>query len=230
MKIVLTCEHAENKIPQKYSDLFKDDLEVLKTHRGFDPGAYDLFQHLSDLSDFEYAPLTSRLLVEVNRSISHPNLFSEFSKKLNATEKTAILGQYYFPYRNSVERTVSENIKKGERLLHLSIHSFTPVLQGEVRNTDIGLLYDPSRKAEKEFCKILKKQLLAVSPELIVRYNYPYLGKADGFTTYLRKKFPLNYAGIEIEINQKYVKNSKMAEDLKSSVGQALDASIMNFS
>ncbi len=65
MKILLTCEHSGNEIPQKYIDLFKDDLEVLKTHRGFDPGAYDLFQYLSDLSDFEYAHLTSRLLVEV---------------------------------------------------------------------------------------------------------------------------------------------------------------------
>ncbi len=229
MKILLTCEHSGNEIPQKYIDLFKDDLEVLKTHRGFDPGAYDLFQYLSDLSDFEYAHLTSRLLVEVNRSIGHPNLFSEFSKKLNATEKTEVLEQYYFPYRNSVESIVSENIRKGDRLLHLAIHSFTPVFQGEVRNADIGLLYDPSRELEKEFCKTLKQQLLAVSPELIIRYNYPYLGIADGFTTYLRKRFPQDYAGIEIEINQKYEKNSKMADLIKSSLHQAIQASVFKF-
>lgn len=229
MKILLTCEHSGNEIPQKYIDLFKDDLEVLKTHRGFDPGAYDLFQYLSDLSDFEYAHLTSRLLVEVNRSIGHPNLFSEFSKKLNATEKTEVLEQYYFPYRNSVESIASENIRKGDRLLHLAIHSFTPVFQGEVRNADIGLLYDPSRELEKEFCKTLKQQLLAVSPELIIRYNYPYLGIADGFTTYLRKRFPQDYAGIEIEINQKYEKNSKMADLIKSSLHQAIQASVFKF-
>lgn len=229
MKVVLTCEHAGNQIPQEYPDLFKNDLEVLKTHRAYDPGAFDLFQELSDLSDFKYSHFISRLLVEVNRSIGHPQLFSEFTKKLNATEKTSILNQYYFPYRNTIEKTISENIQKRERLLHLSIHSFTPVLDGDVRNTDIGLLYDPSRKSEKDFCKILKHQLSANSPEVKVRYNYPYLGIADGFTTYLRKKFPENYAGIEIEVNQKYTENSKMADKIKNAVHQSLKISIMQF-
>ncbi len=41
---------------------------------------------------------------------------------------------------------------------------------------------------------------------LIIRRNYPYRGNADGFTTYLRKKYPASkYIGVEIEINQKHV-------------------------
>jgi len=39
-----------------------------------------------------------------------------------------------------------------------------------------------------------------------VRRNYPYAGKNDGFTTYLRRRFPSDaYLGIELEINQKHV-------------------------
>ena len=226
MKIILTCEHAGNQVPQKYSDLFKDDQQILETHRGFDPGAFDLFQHLSELSDFKYFHLTSRLLVELNRSIGHPMLFSEFSKNLSSEEKRSILNEFYYPFRNSVEKTISNTIKKGEKLLHLSIHSFTPVLDGEIRNADVGLLFDPGRESEKEFCKILKRRLLAVSPNLRVRFNYPYLGKADGFTTYLRKKFPVNYAGIEIEINQNCLNNLLMSKKIKDSVHTALKTSI----
>jgi hypothetical protein len=38
-----------------------------------------------------------------------------------------------------------------------------------------------------------------------VKMNQPYKGTDDGFTTYLRKKFdPEHYAGIELEVNQKY--------------------------
>jgi hypothetical protein len=38
-----------------------------------------------------------------------------------------------------------------------------------------------------------------------VRRNYPYRGYADGLTTWLRKRYPdPAYAGIELEINQKY--------------------------
>ena len=33
--------------------------------------------------------------------------------------------------------------------------------------------------------------------------NYPYLGKADGFTTSLRQEFQERYIGIELELNQK---------------------------
>jgi hypothetical protein len=41
--------------------------------------------------------------------------------------------------------------------------------------------------------------------ELRVRRNYPYLGKADGFTTYLRRHFPVDrYAGVEFEVNPKH--------------------------
>lgn len=35
--------------------------------------------------------------------------------------------------------------------------------------------------------------------------NYPYRGRADGFTTQLRKRFPIKaYAGVELEVNQKH--------------------------
>ena len=44
------------------------------------------------------------------------------------------------------------------------------------------------------------------APELKVRRNYPYAGKSDGFTAYLRRRFPADaYVGIELEINQKHV-------------------------
>ena len=36
-----------------------------------------------------------------------------------------------------------------------------------------------------------------------VRRNYPYLGKGDGLTTWLRRRFfSSEYAGVEIELNQ----------------------------
>lgn len=55
-----------------------------------------------------------------------------------------------------------------------------------------------------------------------VRFNYPYLGKADGFTTHLRKKFKDNYIGIELEVNQKFAKNNQMDAYLKQMLVFAL--------
>src|SRR5690606_24821224 len=105
------------------------------------------------------------------------------------------------PYRNKVKEQITSLLDNNDYILHISVHSFTPELNGEVRNTDIGLLYDPSSHAEKDFSLRWKEQINK-SSLFRVRYNYPYRGIADGFTTYLRKQFPGKYAGIELEINQ----------------------------
>jgi hypothetical protein len=41
-------------------------------------------------------------------------------------------------------------------------------------------------------------------PKWSVRRNYPYLGRSDGLTTYLRRRFDRDrYVGVEIEVNQR---------------------------
>ena len=38
-----------------------------------------------------------------------------------------------------------------------------------------------------------------------MRRNYPYAGKGDGLTSYLRRRFPPGaYVGIELEVNQRH--------------------------
>ena len=69
-----------------------------------------------------------------------------------------------------------------------------------------------------------KKELLHQNKALNIRYNYPYLGKADGFTTYLRKQFPTNYMGIEIEVNQKFATENRLDTTITKVVFDALKA------
>jgi hypothetical protein len=48
--------------------------------------------------------------------------------------------------------------------------------------------------------------LSELAPDLRVRSNYPYLGKGDGFTSFLRKRHGSSqYIGIELEVNQEKV-------------------------
>ena len=90
-------------------------------------------------------------------------------------------------------------------MIHVSTHSFTPELDGLVRTADVGLLYDPSRDAERDFSARWQDAIARRDPGLRVRRNYPYRGSADGLTTALRRRFPGDgYAGIELEINQRY--------------------------
>ncbi len=215
MKLVITCEHGGREIPKSYQYLFKEAGTVLDTHRGYDPGALDLYTHLARLSNFSQACTISRLLIEVNRSLHHPQLFSEFTAELPLAEKKKIIDNYYLPYRGKIEKQILNIISGGERVVHISVHSFTPVLNGDVRAADIGILYDPARIEEKEIAKDFKSVLLEQLPQTRVRFNYPYLGKADGFTTSLRNKFPKNYSGIELEVNQKFSNANKMDKKIR---------------
>lgn len=226
MKLILTCEHGGNEIPGEFQGYFKNAGNVLNSHRGYDPGALDLFFFLKDLAEYSFYSTTSRLLIELNRSLHHPKLFSKFTKNCSSEEKNSIIDRFYYPYRNSIEGLISDILQKGEKVLHVSVHSFSPELDGKVRNVDIGLLFDPSKAEEKKYCKLLKKNLLLAGPELKLRFNYPYLGKADGFTTYLRKKFPHNYLGIELEINQKYSTENQIEATLKACVSIGIKNSL----
>jgi predicted N-formylglutamate amidohydrolase len=129
-------------------------------------------------------------------------------------EREAILEVHYFPYRRQVENAIQTFIAQNHSVLHLSVHSFTPELNGEVRNADIGLLYDPQRNTEKAFCARWNQEFEKLDSNLKVRFNYPYRGTADGFTTHLRKLFPDGkYGGIELEVNQKFPLGDKKGWD-----------------
>jgi predicted N-formylglutamate amidohydrolase len=204
MKLVLTAEHVTAHIPKSYINLFRNDLEVLSTHKAVDFGSLFLYETLKPLAFYARKQVVSRLLIETNRSLHHRNLFSDYSKVLKAHQREELIKQYYTPYRETIQQVIYDEIRQEKPVLHLSLHTFTPVLNGQVRNADIGLLYNPSRYQEKEFAKGFKNQIKAISPQYTVRYNYPYRGTADGFTTALRKEFNTSlYLGIELEVNQK---------------------------
>lgn len=205
--ILITCEHGGNRIPPRYRVLFAGFEALLHSHRGYDPGALAVARKFARALD---APLfvstTSRLLIDLNRSIGHPKLYSEATRDAPAAVRREILDTHYLPYRDEVEAHVAATIARGNRVIHLASHSFTPVLDGNVRNADIGLLYDPARAGEAELCHRWQARLEAQAPELTVRRNYPYTGKSDGFAAFLRRRFPSDlYVGIELEINQKHV-------------------------
>lgn len=204
--VLLTCEHGGNQVPAEYRALFQGARDVLASHRGWDPGALELAKRFAGALDASlHASTTSRLLIELNRSRHHPRLFSQFTRGLSREAKTRLIAEHYTPYRSAVEAHIAKQVAAGGRVLHISVHSFTPVLDGEVRQAEIGLLYDPSRTAERSFCHAWRRQIIALDRTLRVRKNYPYLGTSDGFTTHLRKRFKnTEYAGVELEVNQRF--------------------------
>ena len=192
--LLITCEHATNFVPKKYAKLF--DPLILKTHRGWDPGALELAESMAKALK---APLivgeVSRLLVELNRTVK---IFSPFVPPELHQE---LLDHYYHPYWEKVKNA----LKTKKNILHLSIHSFTPVYEGRVRKADIGILYDPKVEDEKNFATHWQQTLKEQFPGWIIGKNTPYRGTSDGLVTALRPLFRGKYIGIELEMNQKHV-------------------------
>lgn len=203
--LLISCEHAGNKIPREYNSRVTDELkELLQTHRGWDRGA---LQIAKEVSRTENAPLyfteLSRLLIDCNRSIHHKSCLGPTFRDAPEDMKEQIARDFYYPYRKSVMDGIERLRKEGFRVLHCAFHSFTPIMDGIVRNAEFGLLYDPGQSAEKRWADIIMNQLKEQEFPWRMRRNYPYLGKSDGFTKMLRGKFGgTNYAGFELEFNQ----------------------------
>lgn len=207
--LVITCEHASNAVPR----FLHIPKEVLESHRGYDIGAYGVYRRLVRRlhPDFYIAGKFSRLVIDLNRSENHPDILSEYSRELKEFTRDRIF-KIWKRHHDAVESFIAKAVANAEAqreglgapcVIHLGIHSFTPVLNNVVRNSDIGILYDPARAWETQVATSIIKEVQARAPGLKIRRNYPYLGKSDGLTTSLRKKFGSAYVGIEIEINQK---------------------------
>lgn len=225
MTLIISCEHASNRVPDQLAPLFRDHGEELAGHRAYDLGAAQLARFLANAMK---APLflssVSRLVVDCNRSTNHRRLFSKFSRCLPPLERETIMTEWYLPYRGEVYREVKQTVAHTGCCLHLSVHTFTPELNGRERNAELGLLYDPSRSREHLFARALQKELHTAMPSCRVRRNYPYRGVSDGLSVALRRSFDeQHYLGIELEVNQTLLSPSNhWPETLPNTIASSL--------
>lgn len=205
--IVVSCEHGGARIPPRYGDLFAGKQALLHGPRGYDAGALVIARDLARTLDAPlFASTTSRLLIDLNRSPDHVSLFSEIMKAAPAEDRESAYARHYLPFRRKLERHVAALTESGKKVIHISSHSFAPVLRGRPRDADVCLLYDPQRADEEALCARWIDALAARLPMLKLRRNYPYTGRADGFCTWLRRHHEETaYLGITLEVNQRHV-------------------------
>jgi len=227
--VVVTCEHGGNRIPPAFRRWFVGAEALLASHRGYDPGALAMARSLARAFDARLMTSTvSRLLVELNRSPGRQFRYSPVMREAAFDVRADICRRFYTPHWTAVEAFVGDATTSGRRVLHVSSHSFTPSLDGDVRRTDIGLLYDPAREWERTLCIAWQRALTARLPRWTTRRNYPYRGTGDGLTRYLRTRFAdAAYCGIELEINQKHVRDGHaIAARERTAVVAALRAAL----
>src|SRR5690606_36771859 len=83
-RVVVSAEHAGNRVPAEYRALFRGREALLASHRGWDPGTATLAAALAHrLGAALFLADVTRLVVDLNRSPSHPGVFSEITRALS---------------------------------------------------------------------------------------------------------------------------------------------------
>lgn len=173
--VVLVCDHASNRVPRRLGTLGLD-AAVLKDHIAWDPGAAEVARRLSRDLD---APLVlsgySRLVIDCNRPLGNAQSIAEQSasipvpgnRGLSSMDRAIRVDGLFRPYHDAIARLLDARPHRATLLL--SIHSFTPVLDGRVRPWPVGVSYwrDPRLAA------LLRRELTA-SAESMVGDNEPY--------------------------------------------------------
>jgi predicted N-formylglutamate amidohydrolase len=204
VSVLITAEHASAAVPERWQALFSGREAVLQTHRAWDPGTRELARALAvQLGAPILEGRVTRLLVDLNRSATHPRVFSEFSRSLSEAQHRELMGEYWQPHWQDYAEMVT---RLPGRVLHVACHSFTPVLDGVERSAEIGLLYDPTRSPERDWCQALRSAINSELPALRVRMNYPYRGTSNGLGQQHRRQFGEDkLVTMELEVNSALV-------------------------
>lgn len=175
---LIICDHASNVIPKALGDMGISE-EDRNRHIAWDIGAKDIATYLADhLGAPALLAGFSRLVIDVNRIPGHKKSIPETSDKtdvpanqnLTETEKQQRIDEIYTPYHNTFADALAKIRARGEKPFVISIHSFTPQLKEDTRQTEIGILWDHNKVIAQKMIETLKAQ----NPEMTIGSNDPY--------------------------------------------------------
>lgn len=185
-KVLLVCDHASRAVPQALAGLGLPDSDLAR-HVGWDIGAAALTHELSRRWD---APAVlsgySRLVVDCNRVLGEPSSMPMVSdgirvpanQDLSAAEAAARANECYWPYHGALAAALDRFAAAGVAPAVISMHSFTPRMNGADRPWQIGVLWDQDPRIP-----IPLIAHLARLHGLTVGDNEPYTARdPDGFT------------------------------------------------
>ena len=116
------------------------------------------------------------------------------NRNLHAWEKEMRAQAIYWPYHHAIEGEINRLRASGSIPVFVSLHSFTPVLNGESRSWEMGVLWDADPVTAEIFIHDLREA------GFLVGDNEPYSGKApqDFTIDHHAEDAGLRHVGIEI--------------------------------
>jgi predicted N-formylglutamate amidohydrolase len=158
LRVLVTCEHASQRLPDGVT-LPAADSHLLDTHWSLDLGAEDCVRDLLQAADggveLQVCALLSRcsrLLVDVNRPVDSETLIRttadgrsiQLNSQLSPHDFEDRVCRFHAPYHAQLQRLRAAFAPQ----VALSIHSFTPLYEGQRRELEVGVLYRRQEDAE----------------------------------------------------------------------------------
>ena len=150
LPVLLVCDHASNRFPRSLGTMGLDYLNRV-SHIALDIGANAIAEALADnLGATAVLCQYSRLIVDCNRNLIDDSAFLKYSDgvdvpgnhNLQSSEKEKRVSEIYWPYHNAIKDQIVRLKKHGIDPVVISIHSFTPVINGNDREWEMGVLWD----------------------------------------------------------------------------------------
>jgi predicted N-formylglutamate amidohydrolase len=224
-ELLLVCDHAGQAVPASLGRLGLDQA-VLSRHIGWDIGAAAVTRLLAERLG---APAVlsgySRLVIDCNRELDDPTSIPTISdgqvvpgnQELSAHDKRARAEACFWPYHRAIEAQLERATALGTAPAVLSIHSFTPQMQGVDRPWHIGILWEDDARLSAPLLAALSQR-----PGLVVGDNEPYSGRdPEGFT--LRQHaMSRGLAHVLIELRQDEIATEAGAESFAGHLDAAL--------
>lgn len=201
-QVLLICEHAGQAVPNALGNLGVDP-EVINSHCGWDIGAGAVTRLVSEaLQTPAVLQPYSRLVIDCNRPVEASDSVPEFCDGIfiptntDTPHRGGRIKEIFEPF----QAEISHHLDTGTFLFALAIHSFTPIMNGEQRPWDIGLLFRHDTSTSER----LKVHLEIQDPCLNVVMNQPYQisDTSDWFVPHHGEARGLPHCLIEIRNDQ----------------------------
>ena len=199
--LVLTCEHASNRVPAPHA-WPDEDAWLADTHWAHDIGAEAITRALVEqLSAVAVLARFTRLLVDPNRELESTTLFRERADgepvRLNVLadedERQARIASLYRPFHGAIDQVLTGRPPG----LMLSIHTFTPHYEGgDLRPMEMGVLFDHDRDEAFRLADAFASQ------GLVTALNEPYSGLNGLMYSVQSHAARHGWKAIELEIRQ----------------------------
>lgn len=171
-------------VPKAYGNLGLPPAQLAR-HIGWDIGAAEVTRHISN--HFRATAVlsgVSRLVIDCNRPIGDPTSIPAESdgvsvsvnRQLPPAEIEARAAAWFHPYHQAIRSQLARIERRHEVAALVSIHSFTPAMDGKSRPWSVGVLWDRDPRIAVGAIAGLRRR------GHVVGDNEPYSGRGGAFT------------------------------------------------